>query len=262
MAQAPVTLRSPGEGRAELVFHEARLEPAVCAAALGLLETLREQDGLRVVTLRGGAAGESAAGESAAGDSAVGAWPLPPETPDLEGLALAGRMVEAVAALPTPVLAVMAGEVRAEGLELALACDLRLAARSARFAMPHLAEGRLPCCGGSQRLPRLVGLSAAFELFFAEGWDAERAEALGLVSEGVAAGELAGAGTRWAERLAEKAPIAARFLKEVVRRGMEVPLDQGLLIEEDAYLLLQTTEDRLEGIRAFLEKRPPRFKGK
>ena len=171
-------------------------------------------------------------------------------------------MVEAVAALPTPVLAVMAGEVRAEGLELALACDLRLAARSARFAMPHLAEGRLPCCGGSQRLPRLVGLSAAFELFFAEGWDAERAEALGLVSEGVAAGELAGAGTRWAERLAEKAPIAARFLKEVVRRGMEVPLDQGLLIEEDAYLLLQTTEDRLEGIRAFLEKRPPRFKGK
>ncbi|MCZ6553895.1 MAG: enoyl-CoA hydratase-related protein [SAR324 cluster bacterium] len=252
MAQAPVTLRSPGEGRAELVFHEARLEPAVCAAALGLLETLREQDGLRVVTLRGGSAG----------DSAVGAWPLPPETPDLEGLALAGRMVEAVAALPTPVLAVMAGEVRAEGLELALACDLRLAARSARFAMPHLAEGRLPCCGGSQRLPRLVGLSAAFELFFAEGWDAERAEALGLLSEGVAAVELAGAGTRWAERLAEKAPIAARFLKEVVRRGMEVPLDQGLLIEEDAYLLLQTTEDRLEGIRAFLEKRPPRFKGK
>ena len=201
-------------------------------------------------------------GESLPVDFAVGAWPLPPESPDLEGLALAGRMVEAVAALPTPVLAVMAGEVRAEGLELALACDLRLAARSARFSMPHLAEGRLPCCGGSQRLPRLVGLSAAFELFFAEGWDAERAEALGLVSEAVAAGELAGAGTRWAERLAEKAPIAARFLKEVVRRGMDVPLDQGLLIEEDAYLLLQTTEDRLEGIRAFLEKRPPRFKGK
>ena len=243
-------LREQGAGRTELVFHAAELEPEVCAAARALLEALAEREAVRVVTIRAG------------GEAAPGPWPLPPRRPTPEALAASRDCVEAVAALPMPVLAVLNGPVRAEALELALACDLRLASRAASFAMPQLAEGRLPGCGGSQRLPRLVGLSAAYALLLGDDWNAERARELGLIQEAVAREQLAAEAERWAELLAAKAPIAARFLKEVVRRGMEVPLEQGLLIEEDAYLLLQTTEDRKEGIRAFLEKRPPRFRGK
>ena len=253
MGGAPVSLRRH-ESRAELIVHAPRLAPEVCAAALPLLRELAEAEALRVVTLRGGGEGGAAA--------TTAPWPLPPERPAPEALSLLRDCVEAVAALPMPVLALLEGPIAAEALELALACDLRLAGRGATFAMPHLAEGRLPCCGGSQRLPRLVGLSAAFELFLGAGWDSARALALGLITEAVPAERLAEEGARWAETIAAKAPIAARFLKEVVRRGLEVPLEQGLLIEEDAYLLLQTTEDRLEGIRSFLEKRPPRFRGK
>jgi enoyl-CoA hydratase/carnithine racemase len=252
VTQAPVLLRRRGDGCAELIVLAPRLDPEVCAAALPLLEALAEQDDLRVATLHGGRDESSIAGP----------WPLPPERPALEALRPLRACVEAVAALPMPVLAVLDGPVRGEALELALACDLRLASLDAAFVMPHLAEGRLPCCGGSQRLSRLVGLSAAFELFLSDGWQAERALRLGLITGAVPAEALAGEALRWADALAARAPIAARFLKEVVRRGMEVPLEQGLLIEEDAYLLLQTTEDRKEGIRAFLEKRPPRFRGK
>ena len=111
-------------------------------------------------------------------------------------------------------------------------------------------------------MPRVVGISAAYELLLGETWACARADALGLVTGAVPRDRLAEEAARWAALLASKAPLAARFLKESVRRGLEVPLDEALLIEEDLYLLLQTTEDRKEGIRAFLEKRMPRFRGK
>lgn len=228
-----------------------RLTAELCAAALPLLQTLAEHETARAAVLR--------AGPESGGPAP---WILPPERPGLEMLRQVRSLVEAVAALPMPTLAVLDGAVTGESLELALACDLRLASTRASFAMPHLAEGRLPCCGGTVRLPRLIGLSAAFELFLGAGWNAERALALGLVNAIVPPDRLSSEARAWPEQLAGRAPIAARFLKEVLRRGMDVSLDEGLLIEEDAYLLLQTTEDRKEGIRAFLEKRPPRFRGK
>ncbi len=253
MAQSPVTLQTHPDGWAELVFHEPRLSPALCDAALSHVEALSEtgagQDAVCAVVIR------------ACRDDSAG-WPLPPDEPTPGNVAPVRVLVDAVAALPMPVLALLAGEIRAEALELALACDLRLAAHNSRFAMPHLAQGRLPACGGSQRLPRLVGISGAFELFFAGDWDAGRAHELGLINGIASPGELAAEGDEWCRALAAKAPVAARFLKDAVRRGLDVPLEQGLLIEEDAYLLLQTTEDRKEGIRAFLEKRLPRFKGR
>jgi enoyl-CoA hydratase/carnithine racemase len=235
---------------ATLWLRSGALDSACCESAIPLIESLRERDDVRVVSLRGGKPGAPAP------------WPAPGVRPGSETLPLPRRLVAAVAALPMPVLAVLDGPVEGEALELALACDLRLASQGATFAMPQLQENRLPSCGGSQRLPRLVGLSAAWALFLGQRWDAERALALGLVSEVVPSAELDAEASRWAALLAERAPIAARMLKDTVRRGLDVPLEQGLLIEEDAYLLLQTTEDRKEGIRAFLQKRKPRFEGR
>lgn len=250
MSRAPASLHRGPEGLATLVLAAEPLSPECCAAALPLCEALAEDESLRALVIRAGSP-----------RGAPAPWPLPSRATSLEALRPLRALVGAVAALPMPVLAVLEGAVVAEALELALACDLRLASAAATFAMPQLAEGRLPCCGGSQRLPRLVGLSAAYELFLGAEWSAARAEALGLVTAVVPGTALAAEATRWAARLAAKSPFAARFLKEAVRRGLEVPLDQALLIEEDLYLLLQTTGDRKEGIRAFLAKRTPRFKG-
>lgn len=252
MSAPPIHLEEHDDGRAVLHLAVAAWDAGAAEAAHGHAERLGASDAgqerVRVVTL--------------AGDAARGrAWPAPPDPGDAAAREAMRRLTEAVAALPMPVLALLAGPVAAESLELALAADLRLAADSARFAMPHLAQGRLPACGGSVRLPRLVGRSAAWSLFVGEEWDAPRAREMGLVSEAVPDDALAATGERWAQGLAVRAPIAARLLKQAVARGLEVPLEQGLLIEEDAYLLLQTSEDRKEGIRAFLDKRPPRFRG-
>jgi enoyl-CoA hydratase len=243
MSRQLVTLQHDA-GVATLTLAAPRLSRDACATVLPLVRALAEDEAVRVVVIRGAL------------------WPLPPEQPGPEAVRAVRELVEAVAALPMPVLAVLNGQVVAEGLELALAADLRLASDTATFAMPHLIEGRMPACGGTQRLPRLVGLSAAYALLLGETWDAARAEALGLVSAVAPQAGLDAEVARWTARLAEKAPLAARFLKESVRRGLDVSLDQGLLIEEDLYLLLQTTDDRKEGIRAFLEKRKAAFTGK
>ena len=235
----------------EVFFHGKVLSPDLCAEARVILEDLAQRDHLRAVVLR--CALE--AGEPAS-------WPSPPDADSAGDLLPIRDLVEAVAGLPMPSLAVLHGPVTGEGLELALATDLRLASSAASFAMPQLGQQRLPFCGGTQRLPRLVGVSAAFELFLGPGWDAARGLALGLVNGLAPVDQLEAETNRWVEDLTTKAPLATRYLKESVQRGMDLSLEQGLLIEEDLYLLLQTTEDRKEGIRAFLDKRRPRFTGR
>jgi enoyl-CoA hydratase/carnithine racemase len=249
-ARGAARLEDSAPRRATIWLGEARLDASLCESAIPLIEDLRERDDVRVVTLSAGRTAHPAP------------WLLPPVRPGEDLLHLVRRLVEAVAALPMPVLAALDGPIEGEGLELALACDMRLASDRATFAMPQLQQNRLPACGGSQRLPRLLGLSAAWGLLLGQRWDAERGLALGLVSEVVPAARLEAEARSWSASLAERAPIALRTLKETVRRGLDVPLEQALLIEEDAYLLLQTTEDRKEGIRAFLEKRKPRFDGR
>ncbi len=116
--------------------------------------------------------------------------------------------------------------------------------------------------GGTQRLPRLVGRSKALELILtAETISAEEAFEIGLVSQVVPQEKLASEVEALAQTIASKAPIALRYIKEAVNKGMDLSLEQGLRLEADLYLLLHTTADRTEGIKAFLEKRPPRFKG-
>ncbi len=169
----------------------------------------------------------------------------------------------AIAGIDRPVIAAINGDALAQGLELALACDIRLAIDTAHFALPQVAQGLIPTDGGTQRLPRILGKGKALELLLtAEAISGREAFEIGLVSKIVPGGELAAEVETLAKTMASKGPIALRFLKEVVNKGMDLTLEQGLRLEADLYFLLHTTTDRTEGIKAFGEKRPPQFKGK
>jgi enoyl-CoA hydratase len=167
-----------------------------------------------------------------------------------------------IARLESVTVAAIDGVAMGGGLELALACDIRVASDRASFCLPHIAHGLIPSGGGTQRLPRLVGKGKALEMILtAEPIDAEEALNIGLISKVVSPSELSAVVEEWAEGITKQAPIALRYAKEAVNKGMDISLEQGLRLEADLYFLIQTTEDRMEGIKAFKEKRPPRFKG-
>ena len=170
--------------------------------------------------------------------------------------------IDALARLTRPVVAAIEGDALAEGLELALACDLRVVSTRARLAMPQLRHGRLPSHGGTQRLPRLVGRTRALDLLLTgRTLDATEAEAIGLASRIATPEAFATTLAALTDALKSKGPIALRYAKEAVHKGSDLTLDQGMHLEEDLYVLLQTTADRREGINAFLKKRKPVFKG-
>jgi enoyl-CoA hydratase len=169
----------------------------------------------------------------------------------------------AIASIEKPVIAAINGDALGEGLELALSCDIRLSSDKAKFGFPQVANGLIPSDGGTQRLPRIIGRGKALELILsAEVITAEEALRIGLVSKVVKGANLAAETEALAGTIAAKAPIALRFIKEAVNKGLDLALEQGLRLEADLYFLLHTTADRTEGITAFLKKRPPQFKGK
>jgi enoyl-CoA hydratase len=170
--------------------------------------------------------------------------------------------VQALATLSRPVVAVIQGDAVAEGCEMALACDLRVVSTRARFALPQLREGRLPRHGGTQRLPRLVGRMRALDMILTGRIvDASEAQAIGLVSRVAAPDELEATAHEVVAGLCRMGPIALRYAKEAILKGADMPLDQGIRLEEDLYVLLQTTADRREGVEAFLARRRPIFRG-
>jgi enoyl-CoA hydratase/carnithine racemase len=165
-------------------------------------------------------------------------------------------------AMAQPVVCAINGAAISAGLELALACDVRIAAEGARSALPETSQGQLPMAGGTQRLARLVGRGEALRLILlGEEIDAQEALRVGLVSAVVPRERLTEEAEAIAQRIASRGPLAVRYAKEAVRRGIEQPLDQALRYETDLTIILQTTEDRVEGVRAFVEKRPPKFTG-
>jgi enoyl-CoA hydratase/carnithine racemase len=169
---------------------------------------------------------------------------------------------DAIAGIDCPVIAAINGDALGQGLELTLSCDIRLASDRARFGLPHVTQGLIPMDGGTQRLPRIIGRGKALEMLLtADTIAAEEALEIGLVSRVVPPAELEGEVETLAETIAAKGPIALRYLKEAVNKGLDMTLEQGLRLEADLYFLLHTTADRTEGIRAFREKRTPRFKG-
>jgi enoyl-CoA hydratase len=166
-----------------------------------------------------------------------------------------------IASIRKPVIAAIDGEAASGGLELALACDIRIASTRATFSMPETAEGRIPIGGGSQRLPRLIGRGRALSmLLLGEVLDAEAAYRAGLVSAVVPPDELAAKAEAAASSIAARGPIAERYAKEALQRGLDMTLEQAMRYETDLTVILQTTADRAEGVKAFLEKRSPKFK--
>ena len=164
---------------------------------------------------------------------------------------------------PQPILAAIGGYCFGGGLELALACDIRIAAADSRLGLTEIDLAIIPGGGGTQRLPRLVGRGKALEMILT-GARIEAAEALriGLVERVVPAGDALKAASELALTLAAKAPVALRYAKEAVVKGLQLPLEDGVRLEGDLSTFLRTTEDRLEGAKAFLEKRKPRWQGR
>lgn len=193
---------------------------------------------------------------------------------DVEGLAsltdafsgreasLAGQdVMNSLAALPLPTVAAIEGYALGGGLELALACDLRVASPGTRLGLPEVGLGLIPGYGGTQRLPRLIGLGRALDLILTGRHVlAEEALALGLISQ--VSDRPLEAALELAAVTARNAPTALGLAKEAVIRGLDVTLSQGLEIEADLFGLAVTTEDSKEGTRAFLEKRDPSFQGR
>ncbi|HXU88015.1 MAG TPA: enoyl-CoA hydratase-related protein [Methylomirabilota bacterium] len=162
-----------------------------------------------------------------------------------------------------PIVAAVNGFALGGGLELALACDLRIAAAGASLGLTEINLAIIPGGGGTQRLPRLVGRGKALELILTGARiPADEALRIGLVERVVPSGEALKAATELARTMAAKAPVALRYAKEAVVKGLELPLADGLRLEGDLSTLLRTTEDRLEGAKAFLEKRAPRWTGR
>ena len=163
---------------------------------------------------------------------------------------------------PQPLIAAIRGYAFGGGLELALACDIRVAADDAQLGLTEINLAIIPGGGGTQRLPRLVGRGKALEMILT-GARISAAEALriGLVERVVPVALLIPAALALARAMADKAPIALRYAKEAVVSGLQMSLADGLRLENDLSTLLRTTEDRAEGARAFVEKRKPRWSG-
>ncbi len=179
--------------------------------------------------------------------------------------ALAGlnnRLFAAIEALEKPTIAAVNGYALGGGLELALACDIRVAASGARFGLPEVKLGIIPAAGGTQRLPRIIGLGRArYLILTGDIIDAAEAERLGLVSAVVPRDELLAKAREIAAKIMKRGPLAIRLAKKALSLSAEVPLSAGLEFESVAQAILFESRDKEEGTRAFLEKREPRFTG-
>jgi enoyl-CoA hydratase/carnithine racemase len=173
------------------------------------------------------------------------------------------RALRALEGLPKPVVAAVRGYALGGGLELAMACDLRVMAEDARVGQPEVKLGIIPGAGGTQRLPRLVGVGRARDLVYS-GRMITGAEAFawGLADRVVPAADLDEAAMSLARELAAGATRAIAIAKRVIEEGAAVPLDEALALEEAAFIEVFGTEDAVEGVEAFLAKRPPEFRGR
>jgi len=224
-----------------------RLDEELMCALTEACDAIEHDDAVRAVVLAG------AGRHFCAGLPRAMAWP-PSSWPDA---------IAAVAGVGKPVVACLDGTVGGWGVALALACDIRLAATTALLRLDEVPRGHLPGGGVTQRLPRVVGPSRALAmLLLGEPVAARTAAAWGLVSQVVAPSRLRATAAATARDLGARGPLAQRLAKEAVVRALDLPLDEGMRLEHDLYVLLQTTADRREGVRSFLERRTPRYEGR
>ncbi len=162
-----------------------------------------------------------------------------------------------------PVIAAVSGVAAGGGCELALVCDLRIASESARFGLPEVKIGVMPAAGGTQRLPRLIGAARAKEMLFTGDFiDAREALCMGLVNRVVPVERLMEEARALADRLKDRPPLSLKYTKRAVNVGLEMDMASALDYEAQCASILYASEDRQEGMKAFAEKRKPRFKGR
>lgn len=172
---------------------------------------------------------------------------------DFEQLRVGGSL----ASVHKPMIASLNGDAIDQGLELALACDIRVVTETAKLGMTHLSRGLMPWDGGTQRLPRTVGWARALDMILTSRLvDAVEAGDIGLVNLVVGDSEVCRKALDMASSIAVHGPIALRYIKEAVLKGLDLTVDQGLRLEADLSVILQCTEDRTQGIRSFLDHRP------
>jgi enoyl-CoA hydratase/carnithine racemase len=228
----------------------------VVAELHGAIENARRDEKVRCVIVTG--AGEKAFVAGADIGEFEGRSPV-----DQWRVMKAPAIFDAVERLPKPVIAAINGYCLGGGMELALACDLRIASSSAKFGQPEVNLGIIPGGGGTQRLARVLGKQRAMELVLTgRRMDAAEAARYGLVNEVAPEGEWLKRAMDLAQRIAKRPPIAVRLAKQAVIAADESGLSEGLEHERRLYELAMATEDRIEGMGAFLEKRKPDFKGR
>jgi enoyl-CoA hydratase len=173
------------------------------------------------------------------------------------------RIFDVMGSFPKPVIAMINGFCLGGGCELALSCDLRIASDKARFGQPEINLGLIPGGGGTQRLPRLVGLGHAMRLILTGDMiGAVEAQSIGLVELVVPHEELRAKTLELAGKMASKSPLTVKVAKEAVRASQRLAVEEGILYERDLFCLCFSTEDKEEGVKAFLEKRPAQWKGR
>lgn len=232
------------------------LNKQVHAESVAALGELRKDDSVRVLVITG--AGEKSFIAGADISEFEGQTPV-----TQRDLFHEKTFFNSIDAFPKPVIAMVNGFCLGGGNELALACDLRICSENARFAQPEINLGIICGGGGTQRLPRLIGEGRAMEMVLTGDMiDAETAHKFGLVNHVYPADQLEAETMRLAEKIAEKAPIALQLSKEAVKFASRSNLDEGLRREVDLFAICFSTEDKKEGVAAFLEKRKPDFKGR
>lgn len=226
------------------------------AEGAAVLDQLRADDSVRVAVITG------------AGDKAFIAGADIGEFATRTAIAQREVMLDrslfnAIDGFPKPIIAMVNGYCLGGGCEVALACDIRVASDNASFGQPEINLGIIPGGGGTQRLTRLVGEGRAMEMILSgEIIDAQAALSIGLVNHVVPADQLRTKTMEIANRIADKSPIALRLAKEAVKLASRSNLDEGLRREVDLFALCFSSEDKDEGVKAFLEKRKPEFKGR
>jgi enoyl-CoA hydratase len=232
------------DGVVDVVIPGGPLTAPVAAQLSAACESLREDRAVKVVTLR-----------ARDGNFCTGA------ADDLDAFALRPDPAAALASLRSMVVAVISGQCRGEGLEIALAADIKIGASDTVLALDHILDGRVPAWGGTQRLPRAIGTGpATAAALLGHDIDAATAASLGLLYS--VTDDIEAERQRLCQLLAGLGPLALELTKEAVHRGSELPLRDGLRLEGDLNHQLAATEDRAEGLQAFFDKRPPDFSGR
>jgi enoyl-CoA hydratase len=232
------------------------LNREVCEALIRTLQEIDRDPGIRVAIITG--AGEKAFVAGADIKEFEGRTPT-------EQVAVSDLLpvFSAPETFSKPIIAAINGLCLGGGCELAMAADMRIASTRARFGQPEINLGVLPGGGGTQRLPRLVGLGQAYKLLYTgETIDAAEALRVGLIEEVVAPDSLLDRSRALAATIATRSPVALRLIKEAVKASVRMPLDQGLRLETALFGLAFSTEDKAEGVSAFLEKRKAHFSGR